>query len=317
MSGRGTGVFSRIFLKFSARQSFDAVAAVAFIALALPQSASAVVLDQGPDRTSPVWVKDNASCLDGTECAANSSFLSNTGNIYPDSNIFRDMISQKRATEMKQDYVLQNKDYDQRRDAGISGTFDSELNHVNDMKGFSQNVMNEVQSHQGEKATKAVEDASTQNPDLQKAQKPVEVAGVIYGLYSDKIFAWKLEPDMTLLGHMSLRNQTGTLSLNSPLVTSAIDVNNQASDPWSPTPVVPDPTVGAERYRFSVSKPLALSVTSSLAYGSTSNAAIASLSRPIIVQNLTCVVDSVYPMDDMGGSRPAEQRLKFFYHLDF
>ena len=290
--------------------------AFALVMLALPRIAGAVVLDHGPDRTAPVWVNENASCLDGTDSTANSSFLNNYGNVSNDSSLFSDLISRKRAAEMKQDYILQNRDYEQRRDAGIVGT-DVEMSHENDMHNFSQNVMNEVQSYQGTKAAQAVDQAAKQNQDLQAAEKPAAVVGVLYGLYSDKTFAWRMQPDTALSGHLNLRNQTGTLALNSPLFTSTVDIDNHAADPWSPVPVVPDPTVAAERYRVSVSKPIpALSITSSLAYGSTSNAAIASLSRPI-VDHLTCVVDSVYPIDDMGGWHQAEQRLKFFYHLDF
>jgi hypothetical protein len=163
-----------------------------------------------------------------------------------------------------------------------------------------------------------MDEAVQRDENLRTYGKPIIFAGTIASVYFDNPVSVRINENTVLSARTNVPDQTGQFAVSSRLVNGAFDLDNRADqDPRLFTPgVVPqDPTVTREKYRFSFSRPLPLDITSGLSYGSSSNALSASVAKPIS-DHLTCVVDTVRPVDS-GDLRNPEERIKLLYGIQF
>jgi hypothetical protein len=261
------------------------------------------------DRLSPSWVKKSPAGY-----AENDSFLSDQGvtasNWAPFTH--QDLIETSSAASMRQTYQDLNRQYEVRAASGLLGTEDLR-NQMTRMRDFSREVFREVSRFQTKKARRTLKRAAERDPILRS--QPVVVAGTLTSVYFDNPVEFSLSDEARVSARTSIPDQTGNVQVYSPIVDGRFELDGHADDGLAPGTVPSDPTFKREKYRFSVSRPVGiLDITSGVSYGSTTTQLSTSLTKPIS-DHVTCVLDSVRPMDAPGAA--SEERVRFLYGIRF
>lgn len=173
------------------------------------------------------------------------------------------IISPKKANELKADYDNRTRDYDMRQAYGMNTQVD-EMNHEQQMKDFSHTVLNAARNSQAQVYGGNIAQ-SEKNGDV--SQPLVYVGGAAsFGMGTPLDLKLDDETKATWRGDAMQRH--GQIDVKNPNLSASVMMDASAS------PI--------ERYTVSVNKPLVLSFNSSVQYGGTSNTVNGSLSRPIV-----------------------------------
>ena len=251
----------------------------------------------------PRWAKQPI-----VELNPNDSFLVNLQrNASLSSEGDAGFLDPKFAVEVRQQYDDMVRTYELRRQYGLVDPHE-EAGHDQQMNDLKNSVVNQVRLYQMKKNLKKVEKMALRDESLRFIAKPVAVAGAITAVASGAPLSFDLTDSTRLTTRTNVRDQTSQIALASPLGVGSLDFAGKAPD------TTPDPTVTAERYRFSLLRDLPLSMTSGLSYGSTTSTVSASLSKQIM-PNLTCVLDSTHPLYENGRSK--QETFRLLYGINF
>ncbi|HUP57985.1 MAG TPA: hypothetical protein VM598_11075 [Bdellovibrionota bacterium] len=261
------------------------------------------------DRLSPDWVRKSASNF----VDDNSSMLADHG---PTPSTwapftYNDLIETSQAASMRQAY----EDF-ARKNTFTYGQFGNEVQRyrIDKMREFSREVVyRQLSRNQTDKARKSLKRAADRDPNLRS--KPLVVAGTLTSIYFNNPVEFSMGDETHVAAQTSIPDQTGAVRLASPFVDGRFELDGHADDGLAPGTVPTDPTFRREKYRFSVSRPVGLlDITTGVSYGSTTTQLSTSLTKPIS-DHVTCVLDSVRPMDAPAAA--AEERVRFLYGISF
>jgi hypothetical protein len=231
---------------------------------------------------------------------------------------------------MRQQYEDIHRGYESRRQQGLAqfrpGQTDKVAGVLSDgdeevqngrLRDLSQDVVNKVRIHQAERARNKVDKVARNSEELRPVRTPLIVASTLVAIYFDNTFSMNLSDATVLSGYTSVKDQKGRLSVSTPVVSGTVNVDKTVEDRSPAAMSDPSDPETKERYRFALSRPIPfIDVTSGVTYGSTSNAVSASLSKPL-TDHITAVVDTIRPVAEAVGAKPAEERVKLVYGLSF
>jgi hypothetical protein len=260
-------------------------------------------------RIAPSWAKQAPATYE------NDSFLSDLQVSSSDRALFDqgDIMSRQQILEMQQSYGDMNRDLDQRSHVYGLTNPDSLRVQYDKMKDFTREMFKQVRKFQSSIYRGKLNQVANRDENLKSA--PVRVVGSISAVYFDSPVMIALSEETRISAHTNIPDQTGALNLTSPVINGAIELDGHAEEALAPGTVPVDPTWKREKYRVSFSRPLGvLDMTSGISYGSTTTQVSASVSKPITDQ-VTCVVDSVRPLNAPGAS--SEERVKVLYGIRF
>jgi hypothetical protein len=179
--------------------------------------------------------------------------------------------------------------------------------------------MTRVGQEQARKEARKAREAALNNPDIQKAKKPIAVVAGLAAIYSGEPMRVKVGDSAQLMARTDVRSSKGQLGFNSDYLNGLMEMDARNPDRFDSTdPRFADASQNNERYKLWVGRPLILDVTGGMTYGSSTQTVATSLSRPL-TDNMICVVDSIRPVSGVGSS-PAtlsEERVKVQYGIHF
>lgn len=180
------------------------------------------------------------------------------------------LLPMKKQLELKQQYEDMNRDYNIKRDYGLMDSF-YEATYISAMSGFGNDIFRQIEREQLVEMRAIAAHNLKNDPDAKQAIVPVEVVGGAYMISTGKPVTLNVADGNKVVTTTNVRNQQASVGF----VSSTLDTT--ASISHTPTiyqygSIVPaDPAAHDERYRFSISKPIAtLALTPSAYYGSTS-----------------------------------------------
>jgi hypothetical protein len=260
---------------------------------------------------SPQWTSQEALWMSPNTSLLNNIHYSNS------ENPFDPYIEKRAAVEIRQQYDDINRDYEFRRSYGLVDSY-SEQAHTDQMSSLGQSAMQRFESYNGQQTEQGAKAMMNRNPDLHPLMGPIGVVGGAAALYRGSGVNMRVTDDTKVRAKASVRDRTGGLELNSPVIHGSIDMKVSTPstvDPSAPPPL--DPLSRDERYRVSLSRALPFDIASGISYGTTTSTMSASLSKRLTT-NLTAVVGAARTMDqNLEALSPSEQSLKFLYGIHF
>jgi hypothetical protein len=263
---------------------------IAFLSLAVLGGSSAYAAT----KLHPVWMKSECSRI-----SENISFLNNETSRQTES-LSEFIVDRKTALSMRQEYDDLVRWHEMRERYGLNSNQDDRV-HTAKVSELTTDILKRIEMQHvrknSAKLRKIVETDPTFAPIISKVRRPVGLVFAVAGIYTGEPMNVQLSERTRLTARTNVPAKRGQLFVASPLMNGSVDFIANASSQEK-----------EERYRFSVSRNLPVfDLSSSLSYGTTTNAMTASLSRPLFVPNLTAVMDA----------STNEQVLRFLYGLTF
>lgn len=229
---------------------------------------------------------------------ANSSFLfSNSDPAFVGHRFGTQVISPRKAAELRQDLENRNRDYEMRSAYGIA-TQNDERDHNDQMKQVGKNLIFEARNSQTQTFGKNFRRAE----DNGEISKPIVIVGGAASVVMGAPVDVKLGEEAKATWHGDLMQKHGQIDVVSKDVSATVEMSGKSDVP--------------EHYIVSVSKPLPLNVGSSVVYGGTSNTVTASLSRQVI-NRVTASVGASYPAGTSPTGAPPQATAGLNYGLNF
>lgn len=240
------------------------------------------------------------SLLRSLKVRANDSFLRDTTSIalLPSIDLFGMplllgnsntlsgvLMEERRAAELRQQYSDMTREYENREKFGLLAPWER-MKYEEQVRGFSQNVFNQVRDRQMEAHSKRMEGnlrAGVKNERKGSGPQVVATSAVVMGavvaLVSGQPVDVKISPEVGFTNRFDLRGQNESLRFYSPLLQSELSFSANAPDRQ-------DMSQGAgaqgERFKLTLGHQLPIwSLTAGLTAGSSSRTVQATLTKQI------------------------------------
>jgi hypothetical protein len=283
----------------------------------------------------------------------NGSFLNNTQSSHLRDRFQDDVqgmvLDRNQALVWRQQLEDLNRDYEMRSRAGLSNQYLLQA-HTGQVAGFNNSVLDSLERRTLEQSGNRATAIAIRNDVIRTAATP---AVVVAGVYIGKPIPLRVGEESRFNLRTDFRNGVGSLEFLSPSggqnsrlslstdfrnnvgafeVSSPIASGNFIYRPAAPasrdyasspgdigTMMAMGNTVdfSQERYQLTVARGIPIfDLSSSLLYGSSSNAVAGSLSKSL-TNNLTLVVDSIRLLTPYDASRSTEEKVRLRYDIRF
>ncbi|MGK5082424.1 hypothetical protein WDW37_03885 [Bdellovibrionota bacterium FG-1] len=276
----------------------------------------------------PAWVDDYRVRTGGGRgkvCALNASYLLELNRKSPfDEDWMAPYYDPAQARTWRQNIENLTREYEMRMHAGLLDP-EGQRGYFASIGGFGNGVWDEMQKRQMSYAERKANAIIERHATIEKAMAPGVIAA---GVYVGRPVPLRLTDDTLLRFTTNVRDRYGAVEMESPLgfgvfeyrpmvaanrdlgPNSAVDFGAMMNMGW-----VVD--YSQERYQLTLKRPLPFfGLSTQLLYGASSNSVAGSLSKQVL-DNLTCVVDSVHRLAPIDSIQADEQRLRLRYDFRF
>lgn len=234
------------------------------------------------------------------------------------------LIDEGHARAWRQQYDDMNRDYEQRRQAGLSNPT-LEQAHQDVVSRFSNGVLDNIEKRKlqegGDQAVHVIGKDET-------ARTVLAPGAVVASVWIGRPISLRMTEDAKFSFRTSIRDHLSQIELHSPILYGSFEFHPLAPDSYT---LINSTNVdfgqmmdfnhladfGSEKYQLKLVRAVPfVDMSSSVLYGSSSNVVASSLSKQL-TPHLAAVVDSVYYLTPYDPDHTFEERVRLRYDVHF